>query len=268
MTSNIITELAVDANDGALIDAIVKADEIWSDVSTAVENGLRTLLWGPPGTGKSYAGITNVAEGSSVQRLYITMDTPSSEIRGHYVPNETGGFRWHDGPATTAWRQGGRLAIEEIDAASGDCLTLLLGYLDDPESAVVTLPSNEAIRPSAGFTAVATTNQLPQVMPPALLDRFDAVIHVPTANPAAFTTKWNSVSLRNAALRVIYLRQAEREGIQGADGRQLGLRAFRSIDRYIGRGVPFAKACEIVVGANAGKWLAVACQLSEAEAAF
>lgn len=268
MTSSIITELAVDTNDAALVEAICNAAEIWSDVNIAVENGLRTLLWGPPGTGKSFAGITNVTEGSSVHRLYITMDTPSSEIRGHYVPTESGGFKWHDGPATTAWRQGGRLAIEEIDAASGDCLTLLLGYLDDPESAIVTLPSNEDIRPGAGFSAVATTNQLPQVMPPALLDRFDAVIHVPSANPAAFTGKWNSQALRNAALRVIYLKSAEREGIQGADGRQLGLRAFRAIDRYIGRGVPFAKACEIVIGAQAGKWLAVACQLSEAEAIF
>jgi hypothetical protein len=267
--TDILDDLNVASLDPKLRNAITRAVARWEDIDVAISNGQRTLLWGPPGTGKSYAGLTNLvgpALDQGVNRLYITMDTPSAEIRGHYVPTKGGGFQWHDGPATNAWRTGSRLAIEEIDAASGDCLTLLLGFLDDPESAVLTLPSNETIRPANGFSAVATTNQLPQVIPPALLDRFDAVLHVELPNPRAFGGKWHSDKLRDAALNVLYLRSAEQNGIRGADGRDIGLRAFRSIDRYIGRGVTLQKACEIVIGKDAGQWLAVACSLSEAKA--
>jgi len=267
--TDIFEELNVSSLAPNLRDAIESATERWEDIDVAISNGQRTLLWGPPGTGKSYAGITNLtgpALDQGVNRLYITMDTPSAEIRGHYVPTEGGGFQWHDGPATNAWRTGSRLAIEEIDAASGDCLTLLLGFLDDPESAVLTLPSNETIRPARGFSAVATTNQMPQVMPPALLDRFDAVLHVDRPNPRAFAGKWHSEKLRDAALSVLYLKSDEQSSIRGADGREIGLRAFRSIDRYVGRGVALEKACEIVIGKDAGQWLAVACSLHDAKA--
>lgn len=254
-------------NDPVLLAALQQADNAWADINLAIQHGLRVLLWGPPGTGKSYAGLTNIpgrtettVDPALVNRQYITMDTPSSEIRGHYVPNSDGGFRWHDGPATTAWRNGTRLCIEEIDAASGDCLTLLLGYLDDPESAVLTLPSNETLRPADGFTCVATTNQLPTVLQPALLDRFDAVLHVEKPNPAAFGGVWHSDVLCMVAARTFFLKGTTPP--RCADGRVLGLRSFRAIDRYLGRGVPFAKSCQLVVGNEAGVWLAAACGLS------
>jgi len=245
-------------NTEALDAQIAAANTQWAEVALALQKGIRTLLWGPPGTGKSYAGINSAL---SISRCYLTLDTPAAEVRGHYVPSDSGGFRWHDGPATVAWRRGGRLQVEEIDQASGDTLTLLLGYLDDPESAQLTLPNNELIKPAAGFSCVATTNQLPSVLSDALLDRFDAVINVTLPNPKAFEAKWAHEGLRDAAKRVVYLNDAS---VRGKGGRPIGLRAFRSIDRFIASGVPLADAAQLVVGADASRWLVSAITLSDA----
>lgn len=241
----------------ALTEKIAEATKLWDDIDLALEHCRRVLLWGPPGTGKSYAGLTTCA---AINRCYLTLDTPAAEIRGHFVPSETGGFKWHDGPATVSWRKGERLAIEEIDAASGDTLTLLLGYLDDPESAVITLPNNEHIRPQAGFSCIATTNQLPSVIPDALLDRFDAVIHVPLPNPKAFASAWHSNDLREAAKKTIYLAQ---NPPAGKGNRPIGLRAFKAIDRIHATGVPISKAAELVIGAEASHWLVASILLAE-----
>jgi MoxR-like ATPase len=100
-------------------------------------------------------------------------------LRGHYIPNGNT-FVWHDGPAIAAWRKGCRLVLDEIDRASGDAFTFLLALLDDPESARLTLPTGETVRPTAGFSCVATSNQLDleSAMPAALLDRFARRIHI------------------------------------------------------------------------------------------
>jgi MoxR-like ATPase len=241
----------------ALEQKVAEATKLWDDVELALKHCRRVLLFGPPGTGKSYAGLATCG---AINRCYLTLDTPAAEIRGHFVPSEAGGFHWHDGPASVAWRKGERLAIEEIDAASGDTLTLLLGYLDDPESAVITLPNNEHIRPAEGFSCVATTNQLPSVIPDALLDRFDAVIHVPLPNPKAFCGAWNSNSLKDAAKKTIYLAQ---KPPAGKGNRPIGLRAFKAIDRIVGTGLELPKAAEIVIGKEASAWLCASILLAD-----
>lgn len=235
-----------------------KIGKEWQDVAMAVKNARRVLLWGPPGTGKSYTG-TDVPK-DKLYRLYLTMDTPAAEVRGHYLPNDAGGFKWHDGPGIAAWRNGGRLVIDEIDAASGDTLTLLMALLDDPESAKLTLPTNETIYPAEGFSVVATTNQQPTVMPEALLDRFDVVIHVDKPAPWAFKTGWHSREIAAAAEKTIYLNPDQ---VKGKGQRPIGLRAFKAIDRLHGQsGLPVPDAARLVIGAEAGRWLCTAMDLA------
>lgn len=242
----------------ALNAAKSKAKQDWNDIETAITHGRRVLLWGPPGTGKSFAAA-QVAKNQSLFRLYLTMDTPAAEVRGHYLPNEKGGFIWHDGPGIAAWRQGGRLNIDEIDAASGDTLTLLMGLLDDPESARLTIPTRETVRPAEGFSCVATTNQQPTVMPEALLDRFDAVLHVKYPNPAVFAKQnWFKQSIMEAAERAVYLNESKQTG----GSRPIALRAFRSIDRYHQKGLKIDDAARLVVGADAGRWLMTALKIA------
>jgi hypothetical protein len=245
------------------LDAVLsRAKEDWADITLGIKHARRVLLWGPPGTGKSLAGTLQREKGQELYRLYLTMDTPAAEVRGHYLPDAKGGFTWHDGPGVAAWRKGGRLVIDELDAASGDTLTLLMGLLDDPESARLTLPTNELITPTDGFSVVATTNQQPTVLPEALLDRFDAVFHVKYPSPEAFRKDaWEANSVREAAKKVVYLEEATNKG---AGGRPVGLRAFRSIDRLHGGGkkLPLDVAARMVVGQESAHWLMTAMKLA------
>jgi hypothetical protein len=247
---------------------VAEAATTWKDIEAACRHGRRVLLWGPPGTGKSRTGSMSksqlaAAGADEVFRLYLTLETPAAEVRGHYVPTSKDGFEWHDGPATVAWRKGARLIIEEIDAASGDCLSWLLGVLDDPEMAFLTLPTNERIAPSAGFSCVATSNQPPASIPEALLDRFDVVINVTVPSPSAFDPmQWHSPQLCEAAKRCAYLPD---EKVRGQGGRPIGLRAFKSVDRMMASGMATQDAARLVLGVEAGKWLCMAMALDGAK---
>ncbi len=157
---------------------------VWDLVASVIRHSRSTLLYGPPGTGKSHAAHTADLDGRPLFSLTMTPDTPMAELRGHYVPvgNE---FKWQDGPAIRAWREGGRLVINEIDHAGGDSLSFLLACLDSPQTACLTLPTGELVRPAAGFQAVATMNGDPdEDLPTALRDRFPVAIEIKEAHPA------------------------------------------------------------------------------------
>lgn len=243
-----------------VINAMKPAPKLWDTVNQACVHGRRVLLWGPPGTGKSFAGTNAVNNTAPISRLYLTMDTPAAEVRGHFLPNEAGSFSWHDGPGIRAWRSGGRLVIDEIDAASGDTLTLLMGLLDDEETARLTLPTNETVMPEKGFSCVATTNQKPTIMPEALLDRFDVVAYVNWPCPAAFEpSQWHSPDLCHIAAKTLFSTENE---LRGDNERPIGLRAFRSVDRLLAAGVPTEAAFQMVMGEKVSSSLLDAMKVS------
>lgn len=156
---------------------------VWDLVASVIQHSRSTLLYGPPGTGKSHAAHNADREGRPLFTVTMTPDTPAAELRGHYVPvgNE---FQWRDGPAIRAWRQGGRLVINEIDHAGGDSLSFLLACLDSPDTACLTLPTGELVRPAPGFQAVATMNGDPDSdLPAALRDRFPVAVEINEAHP-------------------------------------------------------------------------------------
>lgn len=160
--------------------------DLWTDlISTMLEKAPRVLLYGPPGTGKTYAANRlGLKKNQKVYSVTLTEETPASELRGHFVP-KGGEFIWTDGPAVSAWREGARLVLNEIDHAGPDCLSLLHAILDDPEFTQLTLPTKETIRPAPGFSVVATMNGEPEDLPFALADRFPIKIKVEEVNPEA-----------------------------------------------------------------------------------
>jgi len=146
----------------------------------------RALLWGPPGTGKTYAGIYGVPPNTNVFTVTLSEDMPVAELRGHYLRGADGQYHWHDGIAIRAWRAaGGRLVLNEINRTSDDIRTFLYAILDDLESAEITLPSGETVRPDPRFTVVATMNGSPDELPEALQDRFTTTVHVKNVHPNA-----------------------------------------------------------------------------------
>ena len=161
---------------------MAKAISSWDLVGQVADHCRTLLLYGPPGTGKTFAAHSNLGD-RGLYTVTLTPDSPAAELRGHYVPQGTQ-FVWQDGPAIKAWRLGGRLVLNEIDHAGGDALSFLLNALDSSETACLTLPTGEMVRPHPRFQCVATMNGNPeQDLPTALRDRFPVCIEINDAHP-------------------------------------------------------------------------------------
>jgi len=219
----------------------------WKLVASAIGNADRILLYGPPGTGKTYAAATqkiglNMDGDPNVYQITMTEDTASANLEGFYKPSSDGGFEWHDGIAIQAWRNGGRLVINEIDHASPDAMTFLHAILDDKDIAQLTLNNDnkETVRPEAGFTVIATTNSLPESLPMALKDRFPVKINVDKIHPIAlerFPKSWrNTISDTSLSM----------------DSEQrLSIRAWREFFDLISKGLDKREAGYLIFGERA-----------------
>lgn len=157
--------------------------DAWKLIELATAHADRILLYGPPGTGKTTAGV-RAGDPDVVYKVTLHEEMPAAELEGHFIPDGDR-FKWHDGIAIKAWKDGGRLVLDEIDKASGDALTMLYAILDDPDVAQLTLPTGKSVKPEPGFTVVATMNGRPEDLPDALRDRFEVAIEVTEANPAS-----------------------------------------------------------------------------------
>jgi hypothetical protein len=157
----------------------------WGLLDQVLPASARVALWGPPGTGKTYAAITNRAPNTGFYSLIMTEDSPVAELRGHYIQRADGSFHWHHGPAIRAWLEGARLVINEINRASPEVQSFLYALLDDPQSAHLTIPTGETLTPHPSFSCVATMNADPEDLPEALADRFPICIEVAEIHPAA-----------------------------------------------------------------------------------
>jgi MoxR-like ATPase len=158
----------------------------WDIVSAVLSHSTRTLLFGPPGTGKTHAACRlGLNDRQRVFSVTLTEETPAAELRGHYILKD-GKYVWHDGPAVAAWRCGGRLVVNEIQRGGPDVHSLLLAITDDPGIAEMDLPSGEKVKPGSGFACVATMNGDPkELLDPALADRFAVSIHIDKVHPEA-----------------------------------------------------------------------------------
>ena len=119
----------------------------------------RTIyVWGPPGTGKTYAGMHCGLRDREVFSLTLTPDTSAAELRGHWIPKGDR-FEWMDGPLIHAMKNGFRLVINEIAFASHDVMAILHPLLENVETARLTLPNRETVVPAKGFQVVCTDNE-------------------------------------------------------------------------------------------------------------
>ena len=173
---------------------------------------VRTIyVWGPPGCGKTYAAYTIGVRGA-LYALTLTEDTPAAEIRGHYLPKGDG-MAWHNGPATRAMLEGARLVINELTHGSADVLSIMHPLLENPDTARLTLPTGETVRPAPGFQLIATDNLPPEELPEALRDRFDSILHVREPHPSALSQL--DERLHGPALRSFHLEPDRRISLRG-----------------------------------------------------
>jgi len=198
--------------------------QCYIDIQDAIASGTdRLILFGRPGTGKTFSGLTVGVNAAGSERLICTEDMTSADVSGAFMPNVSGGFEFLPGAALRAWQNGSRLVIDEIDKAGGDVFAQLLAFTDTVDSASFTRPDNgEVVRPQPGFSVVMTSNiEDPRDLPTALKDRFPVAIEVNAAHPAALMALPPQLRLLAAAM------------VAGEPGQRASLRAFYEFNRLI-----------------------------------
>lgn len=176
---------------------------------------VRTLfIYGPPGVGKTFAAFFLGRIEAGYYSVTLTEDTSAAEVRGHFI-FKGGDAVWHDGPFLRAMREGKRLVINEIKHANADVLALLFPVLESWETAELTLPTGETVRPAPGFHVVVTDNDPPDQLPAPLQDRFMAIVHLTEPHPDAFA------DLRDG------FRQLAEAGLAISDDRRISARRWQ-----------------------------------------
>ena len=225
------------------VEDTVQLPPCWRDVVDALAAGIdRLVLFGPPGTGKTYAGLTLGNIGGGAHRLICNEDMTAADVTGHFMPTADGTWKWLDGSVLKAWEGngavGGRIVADEIDRASGDVLSLLLNMFDNVESASWQHPDTGVVhRPRPGFTVIMTTNvEDMRDLPVALKDRFPVAIRIDQPHPGAL------------ARLSPYLRAPAAAAAAADKARRFSVRSFMAFDRLRESGMDLERAAFLIFG--------------------
>ena len=133
------------------------------------------------------------------------------ELRGHYVQTERG-MLWQDGNFVAAMRRGATLVVNEPTHSSDDVRSFMHPVLESPETAELTLPNGDVVKPAPGFRVILTDNLPPEDLPEALRSRVNARLHITHPHPSALARL--SPAIRRAAEATLGLEEERRVSLR------------------------------------------------------
>jgi len=159
----------------------------WDKAEFAITNSSRVMLYGVPGTGKTYFGLTaGLPEGKRAYRLICTEEMTDADLIGGYKQSGNGIWHFREGVGIKAWREGARLVVDEINRMNSDVESRLMALTDTEMSASwQNEETGEVIKPHKDFSVVATMNGEPEDLAPAILDRFVVRCQIDAPHPDA-----------------------------------------------------------------------------------
>ena len=98
----------------------------WQRAEFAIEHSNRVLLYGLPGTGKTYFGLTHATNGKQSYRLACTEEMTEADLIGFWRREASGNLKWQEGVGIKAWREGARLVVDEVNRINGDVESKLM----------------------------------------------------------------------------------------------------------------------------------------------
>lgn len=123
-------------------------------------NRLNVLIEGPTGPGKTSAAMAWAVKNS--KRFYAipsNVGIEPSQMFGKFIPDqETGGFRWVDGPVTDIVRNGGCLLINEVNFMPERVATVLFPLLDKRRQIMLVDNEGEVITAHPDLLVMADMN--------------------------------------------------------------------------------------------------------------
>ncbi len=148
----------------------------WETLEMIMRAGARRVyIWGKPGLGKTFMAKRLLQRITNKEPVEVTLfeDAVAQELLGHYVPvgNE---FQWRFNSVGLAVVENKPLVVNELHRASQSVQDAFLSILDDP--ARMTTPEGKV--EADELYIVATANEGPECLDPALYDRFDVKIQV------------------------------------------------------------------------------------------
>jgi MoxR-like ATPase len=215
----------------------------WDTYDQCINAGIdRLILFGPPGTGKTYTALNSHKQNGPSHRLTCTDDMTNMDVTGGFLPSKDG-FEYIEGAAIKARRSGGRLVVDEIDKAGGDVFATLLNMTDSAESAEWEHPvTGEKTYPQPGYTVIMTTNvEQIEELPEALTDRFPVQIRIDRPHPHALRSlpsSWQNYADRMA----------------DAGSQRMSLRLFQSMHK-LSNTMGEEDAAKLILGPRADAFL-------------
>ena len=162
----------------------------WERAQAAIEYGNRVLLYGLPGTGKTYFGLNSgLKQGQNSYRLICTEEMTDADLIGTYKQSDNGVWAFSEGVGIKAWREGARLVVDEINRMNGDVESRMMALIDSTASSSWQHPdTGEIVTPNPSFSVVATMNGEPDDLAPAILDRLTVRCQVNNPHPDAIAS--------------------------------------------------------------------------------